>query len=437
LSVNSSNPAQSVQPSQGAQRSQSAQQPQSALDSAEEIARDIVAVGKLQAVPTLLEVLCEFTGMRFAAVVRVGENTWTACAVKNAINLSVMPGGQLDLETTLCIESKRSNAPIVIEQASADPRFRNHPMPKLYQIESYLSVPIVLSSGRYFGNLCAMDPAPARLADPKILSMVTRFAALIGMQLDSELARREDRPAPRGAHAAHELREQFIAVLGHDLRNPLQAVYSAGVLLEKKLTDPALKSVAARIRISVKRMSSLLNDVLDFARASLGEGMTVRIAEVEDIDAGLNAVVKELQDAQPGREIIANICVTRKVRCDLGRVQQVASNLIGNALKHGAPDGHVKISAQAEAADLVISVWNGGRPIPPENLDKIWEPFWRQSSIDREGMGLGLYICSEIVRAHGGTLAVTSSQEGGTRFTARLPLDPDRLDQDPGDTRAH
>ena len=413
-------------------------QPQIVSDSAEEIARDVAALNRLQAVPTLLEVLCDSTGMRFAAVARVTENTWTACVVKDEIGFGVTAGGQLDLESTLCIESKRSNAPIVIEQASTDPRYCDHPTPKLYKIESYVSVPIVLPNGRYFGNLCAIDPAPAKVADPKILKMFTRFAALIGMLLDSEMARQADQSALRGAHADNEVREQFIAILGHDLRNPLQAIYSAGVLLEKKISDPALQGVASRIRVSVKRMSCLINDLLDFARARLGEGMGVRVEEVEDIDAGLNAVVREFQDGQPERQILANISVTRKVRCDLGRVQQVASNLIGNALKHGAPEGTVKVSAQAEESDLVLNVWNAGEPISPENLDKICEPFWRQSSTgNREGLGLGLYICSEIVRAHGGTLSVTSSQESGTSFTARLPLDADHLDQDPGNTRAH
>ena len=413
-------------------------QPQIVSDSAEEIARDVAALNRLQAVPTLLEVLCESTGMRFAAVARVTENTWTACVVKDEISFGITAGGQLDLESTLCIESKRSNAPIVIEQASTDPRYCDHPTPKLYKIESYVSVPIVLPNGRYFGNLCAIDPAPAKVADPKILKMFTRFAALIGMLLDSEMARQADQSALRGAHADNEVREQFIAILGHDLRNPLQAIYSAGVLLEKKISDPALQGVASRIRVSVKRMSCLINDLLDFARARLGEGMGVRVEEVEDIDAGLNAVVREFQDGQPERQILANISVTRKVRCDLGRVQQVASNLIGNALKHGAPEGTVKVSAQAEESDLVLNVWNAGEPISPENLDKICEPFWRHSSTgNREGLGLGLYICSEIVRAHGGTLSVTSTQESGTSFTARLPLDADHLDQDPGNTRAH
>jgi len=413
-------------------------QPSSVRDTAEEIAKDIAAVSKLQPVPTLLDVLCETTGMRFAAVARVTERTWTACAVKDGLGFGLVPGGQLDLETTLCIESKRANAPIVIEQASTDARYRNHPAPKLYKIESYVSMPIVLADGRYFGNLCAFDPQPAKVGDSKIIGMFTRFAGLIAMLLDGEMSREKDQSQLRDAHAANEVREQFIAILGHDLRNPLQAVYSAGVLLEKKVTDPALKGVAARIKVSVKRMSSLINDVLDFARERLGEGLGVRIAEVDDLDAGLIAVVREFQDGQPDRQILTNISVTRKVRCDLGRVQQVASNLIGNALKHGAPEGTVKVSAQAEESDLVLNVWNAGEPISPENLDKICEPFWRHSSTgNREGLGLGLYICSEIVRAHGGTLSVTSSQESGTSFTARLPLDADHLDQDPGNTRAH
>src|SRR5271156_5693174 len=223
------------------------------MDTPEEIARDVRAVSQIEAVPTLLDVLCETTGMRFAAVARVTENTWTACMVKDDINFGLTPGGQLDVKTTLCLESMKSNTPIVIDRASTNPQYRDHHTIKRYKIESYVSVPIVLANGRYFGNLCAADPAPAKVADPKILSMFTRFAALIAMQLDSEMARQVDQSELRGAHADNELRDQFIAILGHDLRNPLQAVYSAGVLLEKKITDPTLKGVAARIRVNVKR----------------------------------------------------------------------------------------------------------------------------------------------------------------------------------------
>jgi signal transduction histidine kinase len=392
-------------------------------DTPEEIARDIRAISQIEAVPTLLDVLCETTGMRFAAVARVTENTWTVCMVKDQINFGLAPGGQLDVKTTLCLESMKSNKPIVIDRASANPQYRDHHTIKRYKIESYVSVPIVLTNGRYFGNLCAIDPAPAKVSDPKVLSMFTRFAALIALALDNQMKRDSDQSALRDERATSELREQFIAILGHDLRTPLQAVYATGELLERKLTDPALKGVATRIKTNVKRMSLLIDDVLDFARGRLGGGIGVRIAEVKNIDAKLNAVVKEFQDGKPDRQIFADIGVTRAVRCDIRRVQQVASNLIGNALTHGAPGSAVTVTAYTDDRDLVLEVWNTGEPIPPESIDKIFEPFWRHStSANRQGLGLGLHICWQIVHAHGGTLSVTSSKEDGTNFTARLPL---------------
>jgi signal transduction histidine kinase len=392
-------------------------------DTPEEIARDVLAIKDIEAVPTLLEVLCETTGMRFAAVARVTESTWTACVVKDDINFGLQSGGQLDVSTTLCLESKHSNAPIVIDNASDNPLYCNHHTVSMYKIQSYVSVPIVLGNGRYFGNLCAIDPQPAKVSDARVVGMFTRFAALIALALDNQAKRELDQSALRDERALSELRDQFIAILGHDLRNPLQAVYSAGALLERQITDPALVGMAGRIRINAKRMSSLIDDVLDFARGRLGGGIGVQIAPVEGIDASLSAVVKEFQDGQPDRQIIADINVTRAVRCDIGRVQQVVSNLIGNALTHGAIDAPVRVTARANDLDWVLEVWNAGEPIPNDSINRIFGPFWRPSSLGaRQGLGLGLYICSQIVHAHGGTLAVTSNEADGTSFIARFPL---------------
>ncbi len=227
-------------------------------------------------------------------------------------------------------------APIVIDHASLDPRYCNHHTPRAYKIESYVSVPILLSTGRYFGNLCAIDPAPAKVSDPKVIAMFTRFAALIAMQLDSEITREREQNALRVERATSELREQFIAILGHDLRNPLQAIVVTSELIARKVIDPGVVAMAARIKANSKRMSSLIDDVLDFARGRLGGGIGIRIDDVHDMDAALQAVVEELQVGQPTRRIIVNINVTHSVRCDAGRIQQVASNLIGNALTHGA-----------------------------------------------------------------------------------------------------
>ena len=223
--------------------------------------------------------------------------------------------------------------------------------------------------------------------------------------------------------AQSELREQFIAILGHDLRNPLQAIFATGGMLERKLSDPTLLDMAVRIKTNVRRMSALIDDVLDFARGKLGGGIGVEIQEIADMDIALKSVVRELQDAHANREILSDIRVTGIVRCDIARVQQVASNLIGNALTHGASATPVKCVAHCDEEDFILEVWNDGEPIPPESIGKIFEPFWRHSTAaHRQGLGLGLHICSQIVRAHGGALSVVSSRVDGTRFTARLPL---------------
>jgi hypothetical protein len=132
--------------------------------SSEDIAKAVAAISRIDAVPTLLTVLCETTGMRFAVVARVTDTTWTACAVKDDIHFGVIPGGQLAVGTTLCAESRASRAPIVIEHGSLDPVYQAHPALKLYSIESHVSVPIILGDGRYFGDLCALDPNPAKVA---------------------------------------------------------------------------------------------------------------------------------------------------------------------------------------------------------------------------------------------------------------------------------
>jgi hypothetical protein len=392
-------------------------------ETSQDIAKAVAAIGRIDAVPTLLAVLCETTGMRFAVVARVTGKTWTACAVQDDLQLGAKVGGQLAFRTNLAFESEASRQPIVVEHASIDPRYRTNADPGIYQIESYISVPIFLPGGRYFGNLCALDPRPVKVAEPHILSMFKRFAALIAAELEHQLQREQEQIALLDARATSELREQFIAILGHDLRNPLQAAYASSDMLQRRLTDPDLLVFASRIKTNVSRMSALIDDVLDFARGRLGGGIGVELTEVQNINAGLTTVVQELQDAQPECKILSSIGVDRSVRCDLGRLQQVASNLLANALTHGRPHTPVKFTAHSDDKDLILQVWNAGDPIPSESLNKIFEPFWRHSvSGTRNGLGLGLHICSQIVRAHKGHISVTSTAADGTLFTARLPL---------------
>jgi signal transduction histidine kinase len=392
-------------------------------DSAEDIARDVAAVGRIQAVPTLLRVLCDTTGMGFAAVARVTDGTWTACAVQDDIQFGLKPGGQLDVHTTLCKEVRAARAPVVIDQASVDPVYCNHHTPRRYAIESYVSVPIILGDGAYFGNLCAIDPRPAKVSEPRVISMFTRFAELIGQQLDSEHKQEQTRAALLDEQATGELREQFMAILGHDLRNPLSAVSACSQLLERKTTDPEIASLAARITTNTRRMSRLIDDILDFTRGRLGGDIGMDFETIDDLERALAAVVTEIADAQPARQIASRIDISRPVFGDRGRLQQLASNLLANAVAHGALDRPIEFSAQLSGDALVIEVRNQGEPIPAAHLGDVFRPFWRRSTPQRrEGIGLGLHIADQIVTAHRGEIEVASTREHGTRFTARLPV---------------
>ncbi|SFQ39618.1 hypothetical protein SAMN05216567_11571 [Variovorax sp. OK605] len=392
------------------------------VDSAEAIARDVAAIGRISAVPSLLKIICQNTGMGFAAVARVTDGTWTACAVEDNIQFGLLPGGQLKVETTLCSESRAAREPVVIDRASTDPVYFDHHTPRMYNIESYISVPIIHSNGDYFGNLCAIDPRPAVLSDARVVSMFTAFADLIARQLENEDRQERTESALRSERTTAELREQFIAVLGHDLRNPLSAVGATAELLVRRESEPELVKLGTRLKASTRRMSGLIDDVLDFARVRLGSGMGLSLREADFLASGLKDVVDEVRAANPQLDIRDDIAINGAVRCDQGRIQQVLSNLIGNAVTHGAPDRPIAVRAAIEGDKLVLSVTNGGTPIPPDDLAKIFQPYWRPAhSKPGGGLGLGLYIASEIVAGHGGTLQVTSCADQGTRFLVTIP----------------
>ena len=217
------------------------------------------------------------------------------------------------------------------------------------------------------------------------------------------------------------LREQFIAVLGHDLRNPLGAITSSLTLLSALLPNDKARSVLSLAQKSSERMALLINDIMDFARGRLGGGMTLDLKK-SDMAPVLMHVVDELRTTWPDRQIDTDFDDRLMVICDVARLSQLLSNLLANAITHGSSDGPIVVRATIEGEAFDMSVANTGRPIPPEALERLFDPFTREEvRPSQNGLGLGLYISSEIARAHGGTLSATSSPEQ-TRFTFRMPV---------------
>jgi phosphoserine phosphatase RsbU/P len=219
-----------------------------------------------------------------------------------------------------------------------------------------------------------------------------------------------------------QLREQFIAVLGHDLRNPLASISAGARILGRDAKTEKEHQIVAMLQTTVMRMAGLIDNVLDFARGRLGGGITLDRNAFKPLEPVLHQVIDELRLSSPGRQIEAEYAIEVPVDCDRGRIGQLASNLVGNALSHGAADVPVRVRAETEGGLFKLSVANGGEPIPEAAMEKLFEPFFRgEVRASRQGLGLGLHIASQIAKAHEGVLTVTSTSEE-TRFTFVMPL---------------
>ena len=205
------------------------------------------------------------------------------------------------------------------------------------------------------------------------------------------------------------LREQLIAVLGHDLRNPLSAMAMASELLEDS-SEKERTNLLTMLRRSVLRMTELVGNIMDFARTRLGQTIILHMEEIP-LEPVLRQVVHELNLIYPHREIITTYNLESMVKCDPHRIAQLVSNLLANALTHGAPDTPVHLNAIQHEKNLEINVCNKGKPIPPELKEHVFAPYTRVNGPSKNGLGLGLYISSEIARAHSGILSFTSDEK--------------------------
>lgn len=224
--------------------------------------------------------------------------------------------------------------------------------------------------------------------------------------------------------SAEEFREQFIGMLGHDLRNPLNAITLSAQQLQRRGLTEAQATLGARILSSAGRMERMIHQLLDFARARLGGGIPVSRAP-GDLFELCRRCVEELRASHPEPPLELETLGDGQGAWDVDRLEQVLCNLVINAFKYGAPGRPVRVRVEATGPEVVLTVHNEGPPIPPEELPHLFDAYRRAVRTRERGMdaglGLGLYITWHLVRAHGGSVDVTSCAEAGTTFTVRLP----------------
>jgi signal transduction histidine kinase len=273
-----------------------------------------------------------------------------------------------------------------------------------------------------------VEPGAGGEYEPHHLRLLSAICSQLGayltmVRLHSETARQAADLVKREEQlrGAGQFREEFIGVVGHDLRNPLSAIRTgAQILLQRDGLDAAAVGVAGRIASSADRMSRMIDELLDFTRGRLGGGIQIR-RSAADLAAVCREVVEELRAARPDRAVDLRVSGDARGHWDTDRLTQLVSNLVGNALQHSAEGTRVEVRVTAADGQAAVTVMNQGAPIPADQIGRIFEPFRRAGqSGERSGLGLGLYICERIVSAHGGTIAVTSTPQQ-TAFEVRLP----------------
>jgi signal transduction histidine kinase len=289
-------------------------------------------------------------------------------------------------------------------------------LPRLAEIldarpDSFLAVPIVVT-GAIKGILVVIRPviATASEQDEWLLSALADQASV---------ALEKSRLQEIGT-----FREQLLAIVGHDLRNPLNTILMATqVLLLRDGLGKMETELARRITRSASTATRLIDVLLDLTRSRLGGGIPIdpRPCDMNDV---YRQVIDETELAHPDRPVRVDARGDLTGMWDRDRMYQLLANLVGNAVQHGEPRSPIELRIDGQNADILIEVANRGEPIPPETLPFIFDAFRQGRTVQSSGthgLGLGLFIAQQIARSHGGSIAATSSKTDGTTFRVRLP----------------
>ncbi|HEU0031252.1 MAG TPA: CHASE3 domain-containing protein [Kofleriaceae bacterium] len=267
------------------------------------------------------------------------------------------------------------------------------------------------------------DAVPVRDRDGRILAAVGVFQDLA-----------EQRRTEAERHEAAVFRDLFGRALGHDLRNPLSTISAGAASLAERLTMPNELKLARRMLSSARRMERMIGHLLELVELRLGGGLALE-RDYTELWSVARDVVQREEVRYPERSIELELEGELGGMWDRTRIHELMRVLVENALEHGRPDTAIEVRVRGRDTDVVIEVRNHGNPIPSELQPLMFDPVSRAAQRIRtrsSGLGLGLYLADQIVRAHGGRIDVTSTSEAGTVFTATLPRNHGQSDPSTG-----
>ncbi|WP_224998778.1 ATP-binding protein [Cesiribacter sp. SM1] len=396
----------------------------------DDLLRDIKAVRQIPIVPSMLEVICQTTEMGFAAIARVTEDRWVACSVRDEVEFGLKEGGELEVKTTICNEIRDSREPVVIDHVDKDPHYKFHHTPQIYGLQSYISYPIILRDGSFFGTLCAIDAQPAKVNNPKVINTFKMFAELLSFHLQSQDL------LERSYHTTAELQKQnevltivnndmdnFIYTASHDLKSPINNIEGlinalSHTLEKENLNRDELNKIIHMMKISVKRFALTIQDLTTIVKADSEQAE--EITETVNLFETVENVKQDLISHITSCNAKINISCEDGLALDFSKksFHSIIYNLLSNAIKYRSPERLPEVEVKLHKVDgkVNLSVTDNGLGIPADKQEKLFTMFERFHD-HVEGSGVGLYIVKRMVDKAQGQISVSSTESQGTTFT--------------------
>lgn len=427
--------------------------------------QDILNIEKISIVPTLLNVICQTTGMGFAAVARVTDDRWITCSVQDNVLFGLKPGDELQIKTTICDDIRKNLRPVIIDNVSEDPEYHDHHTPAMYKLQSYISVPIMRKDGTFFGTLCAIDPKPNSLKEFKVSEMFKLFADLISFHLTAveqedekntilkeknQLIAKTEGEKKKIERLNSDIEKKLIQknislekmnseleafnyISSHDLQEPLRKIQLFTDTIEREeLNNLSEKGKTAfhKIRTSAFRMQNLINDLLLYSKTKFDD----RKFEIKDLNNIANDVIDDLTGELEIKNVTFDIQELGKLSVIEFQFRQLLYNLISNALKFASPDRDLIITVSAAITNgefeklspltkyHKITIADNGIGFDQSYSEKIFGLFQALHTKPSKSTGIGLTIVKRIVENHKGFIRAEGVLNEGAKFEIFIPV---------------
>jgi signal transduction histidine kinase len=392
---------------------------------------DVENIQRITFIPLLLESITSITGMGFAVIARVTMDRWIACAVRDTIGFGLVPGSELALDSTLCSEIWETRQTIVFDEVTRDAVYCHHHTPKIYGLQSYISMPIILKDGSFFGTVCAVDRRPAQVNNDKVLSLFRLFVELIVLQLSVQSA--ADTPGDQ------TVGKQLVInnLASHRLEASLQKLelYS-DLLLSQGVGNEKVAAIARKIHGHVAALSRGTSHLHELTPSDLDDPRR----EICDLNLIVRTVTDKLSIVLRKKGAVIDSEVLHTIG---GQPRQLAwffYHTLQNAMQFARPEIPLRVTINSREMPIdevlphllldpgrryvEVRIEDNGSGIVPDRYERISRLLKSKTSSATAGcLGAGLPVCKKIADNHRGILLIDSIVGLGTVFTLVLPFD--------------